>query len=892
MLDHASGVQSGAVPLTQPTDWDLAEDFLRRHPTRWGALNWIAARPLIASVNDLLSGHAGELITDLRNHYVDRSANPGLVINRPDVSSFVVIGDTGEADPSQYVVAPALSRVVRDSGAGFVIVASDVIYPSGDVNDYVDGFYAPYRSTDSDHFSVWAPLLGQPGNHDWYDGLYGFMYHFCAGEKPPDELYAPRGFAPIQRLARILWRRPSTASKAAAAARQATPAVGPAMAQPGPYFAVKTRDLLVVSIDTGISGGIDPRQMAWLMNLSRQERGPKLLVTGSPLLVNANLKKCAVEPPTPGLPASVWDLVNDPAHNYVATVGGDVHNFQRYSAAAPVRGVPQVHLVNGGGGAFMHALHPFALSVNDPRLDPAEPHPYPDLTFPTPEESFSFFSRQLIPSLWRILRTLAVFLLGVLTTAAVGALAGGGEDAAGVVRGLGLAAGAGFLALVAVRMALPALSRSSALKRALVPIGGYALGVGAAAVGHGLDPERFPAFLAMWLALTAFHVALGWGISRTGWWLPDVDHPAEREVGPLGFYLGLGLACLVALALQLVAFRGLPAAVVAVASVLFLFGLGLLGRVLRRRPGAARWWRSWGTLTAVTGQMVFFAAVVGQLAAAEGLTAVFWGGLLGVVVLAGVVLLTAALLVGLVELCVLPFRIGRGTARRAWGRVAAVVHQVPIPLLWLAIVAWCLLASGPVTEAAAALPIVVASVVSVVLFTDLLRRFLPRGYGWVVLGSSIAAAVLILLIGGRFVAAGLAGAVILLAVLVSVVLAHLVFLGAHGVIFDFAAHRGRIDFTPAELAEIFAAKTQRPRPRVPNVSPRTRRLARLTYPGLGEPGGPLQTGVAEIYSTDDPPFFKGFLAFRSTADRLQVTLHKVFGDRPGEQQMVADVRLR
>jgi hypothetical protein len=48
--------------------------------------------------------------------------------------------------------------------------------------------------------------------------------------------------------------------------------------------------------------------------------------------------------------------VRDPAHNYIAAIGGDIHNYQRY----PVRledGRTLLYLVNGGGGAFMHATH-------------------------------------------------------------------------------------------------------------------------------------------------------------------------------------------------------------------------------------------------------------------------------------------------------------------------------------------------------------------------------------------------------------------------------------------------------------------------------------------------------------------------------------------------------
>ena len=70
------------------------------------------------------------------------------------------------------------------------MIASDVIYPAGDVDDYRDGVYRPYRSAGRP-LPVAAPLLGLPGNHDWYDGLAGFMYHFADRDRLPAAAYTP-----------------------------------------------------------------------------------------------------------------------------------------------------------------------------------------------------------------------------------------------------------------------------------------------------------------------------------------------------------------------------------------------------------------------------------------------------------------------------------------------------------------------------------------------------------------------------------------------------------------------------------------------------------------------------------------------------------------------------
>lgn len=50
------------------------------------------------------------------------------------------------------------------------------------------------------------------------------------------------------------------------------------------------------------------------------------------------------------------EVVREPANNYVATVVGDKHNYQRYPVEPPDGRVIQ-HLVSGGGGAFTYATH-------------------------------------------------------------------------------------------------------------------------------------------------------------------------------------------------------------------------------------------------------------------------------------------------------------------------------------------------------------------------------------------------------------------------------------------------------------------------------------------------------------------------------------------------------
>ena len=70
-----------------------------------------------------------------------------------------MVGDTGEGDASQFAVVPPMLEVGKNTA--FMVICSDVIYPSGDAEDYEERFYRPYEN-------YARPIYALPGNHDWY----------------------------------------------------------------------------------------------------------------------------------------------------------------------------------------------------------------------------------------------------------------------------------------------------------------------------------------------------------------------------------------------------------------------------------------------------------------------------------------------------------------------------------------------------------------------------------------------------------------------------------------------------------------------------------------------------------------------------------------------------
>ena len=97
-----------------------------------------------------------------------------------------LIADTADGfDPTYTVAWCASQRELRPDGAEqalprgrYLVLAGDEVYPIGSPDEYENRFIGPYKAalpwTDLDHPGIFAI----PGNHDWYDGLTGFMRVF------------------------------------------------------------------------------------------------------------------------------------------------------------------------------------------------------------------------------------------------------------------------------------------------------------------------------------------------------------------------------------------------------------------------------------------------------------------------------------------------------------------------------------------------------------------------------------------------------------------------------------------------------------------------------------------------------------------------------------------
>src|SRR5438034_10646342 len=109
--------------------------------------SWLSLGPLWRWRNDRLSRWFGDPTDDHRRAWMEGrgAGDADLIVDygQHDAIAFVLLGDTGEGDASQYAVVPPL--LAQSEGTAFAFICSDVIYPAGGVNAYVERFFRPYR---------------------------------------------------------------------------------------------------------------------------------------------------------------------------------------------------------------------------------------------------------------------------------------------------------------------------------------------------------------------------------------------------------------------------------------------------------------------------------------------------------------------------------------------------------------------------------------------------------------------------------------------------------------------------------------------------------------------------------------------------------------------------
>lgn len=277
--------------------------------------------------------------------------------------SFLVLGDTGEGDASQFCLKDRFLALGARPDVKFLVVSSDVIYPTGAMSDYEAKFYLPFKG-------FTKPVYAIPGNHDWYDALEGFAANFLEADAARAAIRArvvTDGRLTTTTDARI----EAMVGEAARLRREFGVSTG---WQRGPFFELHAPRFSLIAVDTGVLRDVDTGQWEWLKAALERAKGTfTMVILGHPLYAGGRYQGggdehragewetqpgatdvtglalgTAVEPF-----AAVHRLLRE--HQVEVVMAGDTHYFEHYRETYQAGGATRAmdHFVNGGGGAYM-----------------------------------------------------------------------------------------------------------------------------------------------------------------------------------------------------------------------------------------------------------------------------------------------------------------------------------------------------------------------------------------------------------------------------------------------------------------------------------------------------------------------------------------------------------
>jgi uncharacterized membrane protein HdeD (DUF308 family) len=313
------------------------------------------------------------MIQAIQDRYQDVPAErlfrvePEGVADVPDFS-FLVLGDTGEGGAAQHSLRDQYLFLAKRPDVKFLVISSDVIYPSGAMVDYEPKFYLPFKG-------FTKPIYAIPGNHDWYDALEGFAANFLQ----PDAARACM-MARIETDGRLTTTTEKRIDRYVQEAARLRQEYGVRTGwQRGPFFEVQTEHFALIVVDTGVLRSVDSKQWDWLTSALDRSRGKCVMVIlGHPLYAGGRYQggdEAAGEwagPKDVEPFIAIHRLLRD--HHVEVVMAGDTHYFEHYVEKYVGAGESRtmLHFVNGGGGAYT--------SIGTPLDWPAKPA-LPDCAF-------------------------------------------------------------------------------------------------------------------------------------------------------------------------------------------------------------------------------------------------------------------------------------------------------------------------------------------------------------------------------------------------------------------------------------------------------------------------------------------------------------------------------
>jgi hypothetical protein len=281
----------------------------------------------------------------------EKPSATSFLIHPPGVSdtsafSFLIIGDPGEGDASQYVLSDQIVGNANLDPVKFLVISSDVVYPDGAMKDYERNFWLPMKG-------VHKPVYAIPGNHDWYDALEGFAATFFDSTSARKAMDARR--AADLDLSSITHKKIQTQIIEASRLRKEYRV--PTGYQQAPYFQLQTKDFAFICVETGVLRRIDDIQMAWLKQTLEASKDKFIFILAGHPFYAAGEYQGNMNPD--------FAALHQLCRKYKVTIvmAGDTHDLEYYEEPLDEKDSTKVmhHFVNGGGGAYLSlgaALNP------------------------------------------------------------------------------------------------------------------------------------------------------------------------------------------------------------------------------------------------------------------------------------------------------------------------------------------------------------------------------------------------------------------------------------------------------------------------------------------------------------------------------------------------------
>ena len=323
------GVPLVAVIVATNPIWGFSWYF---NSENWPTALW--ERWVEYRVDDWRAAMSRAVEADLAGEATPFAVHPDGLVGGEDFS-FVVIGDTGEGDPSQHILRDRYLELGYRPDVKFLVVSSDVIYPAGEMRDYEEKFYLPFKG-----FA--KPIYAIPGNHDWYDALDAFAANFYTPAAAARAIHArvdsDHGVSATTEE-RTRWLLDE--------ARRLRGEYGVAAGlQRGPFFELQLEDFALIAVDTGVLRSVDEHQLDWLRAALDRARGKFVFaLLGHPFYPGGVYQGTDDEPF-----AALHDLLR--SHGVPLVMAGDTHDLEYYREDAD-DGAAMHHIVNGGGGAYL-----------------------------------------------------------------------------------------------------------------------------------------------------------------------------------------------------------------------------------------------------------------------------------------------------------------------------------------------------------------------------------------------------------------------------------------------------------------------------------------------------------------------------------------------------------